>query len=79
MNPFTDRDLRHIEETVAGLNQPDCDNSEGTPCGEPARECKYPDCDCFSSEIIMTSIGDAEVYQDGGVRGHGYVLNEGEE
>lgn len=67
---LTQDDIEHIEETATTLQ--DCD-----PCDDS--ECNWPDCDCNSSEIIMTSIGYVEVFPCNGegkaeAIGYGRVL-----
>ena len=47
------------------------------PCGERISACDYPDCDCFNSEIIMLSIGYAEVFEQD-EHGKGECISGGE-
>lgn len=86
MRDTWDSDVAHCEKTVAGLRDPwlDQEPQEGFgPCGERSiavpgegRTCRYPDCDCYNSEIIMLSSGYADAMADGKIIQHGVVVYE---
>jgi hypothetical protein len=74
---LTSHDLDHARETWEALQEPcdapECQITDGN--GEPA----WPECDCHNSEIIMTSMGYVDVFQDGEVVANGCTLHKFEE
>jgi len=81
MPRFTSDDLGYIRDTMDDLQDPPAGEDGYGSCGERSMAapgegamCNYPDCDCFDSEIIMTSVGYVEVYQDGRVVAFGRVV-----
>ena len=63
-------DIKHIRKTIKGLREPD----EHVDCDGDGVSC-----DCFVSEIVMLSIGYAEVYRDGDVVSGGRTIYKEED
>lgn len=63
---LTREDKRHCIETWKALQARDCEGC--TDCDDPENS------DCFDSEVVMLSIGYAEVYQDGEVNAFGITI-----
>jgi hypothetical protein len=69
MNKLTAHDKKHCRETWEALQLP-CDSPDCQP-----EDGSWSECDCHNSEIIMTSIGYVEVYQDGEVVAYGQTIH----
>ncbi len=65
---LTTADRRHLRQVWNELNRTE-------RCDDPTCTLDTAGCDCRSSEVVMSSIGYVEVWQDGEVTGYGRTLH----